>query len=180
LTGFPVYDSVFSTLNALAWTDMSFFSVPSRHGWVLPHRYAEDGADVPILLHLPASVPRETIYPPKRVDTRLIDLVLRLGMIPTLLALAGFAATLRRRALRPFVVFSGISLAVYARWFLAQPSWALKTKYLLFLLPVYVVYTMLGLRFVYRRDRRLGHAAAACLIAALLASEAYLWMFALG
>ena len=180
LNSFPVYDSVFSSLNAQAWTDMSFFSVPSRHGWVLPHHYAEDGADIPMLLHTPASTPREPIYPLKRVIPWLIDLVLRLGMIPTLLALAGFAATVRRRALRPFVAYGGISLAVYVRWFLAQPSWALKTKYMLFLLPVYIVYAMLGLNFVYRRNRRLGHAAAGGLIAALVVSEAYLWMFALG
>jgi 4-amino-4-deoxy-L-arabinose transferase-like glycosyltransferase len=180
LNSFPVYDSVFSSLHAQAWTDMSFFSVPSRHGWVLPHHYAEDGADIPMLLHTPASTPREPIYPPKRVIPRLIDLVLRLGMIPTLLALAGFAVTLRRRALRPFVVMSVISSAIYVRWFLAQPSWGLKTKYLLFLLPVYIVYAVLGLRSAYRLDRRLGLAAAVGLIAALAVSEAYLLMFALG
>ena len=159
---------------------MSFFSVPSRHGWKLPLHYGEGGASIPMVAQTPASEPRVPIYPVKKARAWLVDLVLRLGIVPTLLALVGFAATLRRRALRPFVAFSGVSLTVYAWWVLAQPAWALKTKYILFLLPVYVVYTILGLGFVYRLDRRLGHAAAACLVAALLASEAYLWMFALG
>jgi hypothetical protein len=133
-----------------------------------------------MLIHTPASTPREAIYPPKRVDPWLIGLVLRLGLVPTFLALAGLAATLRRRALRPFAAYVGISSAVYVRWLLGQPSWAIKTKYLLFLLPVYIAYAMLGLRAASRADRRLGYAAGVCLIAALVASEAYLWMFALG
>ena len=180
LNDFPVYDSVFTTLHALAWTDMSFFSVPSRHGWTLPAGYAEGGANMPMVVDTPASAPRVPIYPAKRVRLWLVDLVLRLGVVPTLLALLGFGAVLRRRAMQPFIVFSVISLAVYGWWFLAQPAWALKTKYILFLLPAYIAYTILGLNSIYRMDRRLGHAAAACLIASLIASEAYLWMFALG
>ena len=105
---------------------------------------------------------------------------MRLGVVPSLLAFIGFAATFRRRALRPFVAFVGISLAVYVWWVLAQPAWALKTKYILFLLPVYVVYALLGLRAVARQDRRLGFAATTGFVAALVVSEAYLWMFALG
>jgi hypothetical protein len=180
LNDFPVYDSVFTTLHALAWTDMSFFSVPSRHGWKLPEHYGEGSGVIPMVADTPASQPRVPIYPTKRVSRGLIEAVLRLGIIPTLLALVGFATTVRRRALRPFVVYTCASLGVYTWWVLAQPAWALKTKYILFLLPAYIVYVMLGLNFVYRRDRRLGHAAAVCLIAAMLASEAYLWMFALG
>lgn len=180
LNDFPVYASVFSTLHALAWTDMSFFSVPSRHGWRLPLHYGEGGGKIQLVAQTPASQMRVPPYPLKQVYPWLVDLVLRLGIFPSLLALLGFLATLRRRALRPFAVFSGVSLAAYAGWFLAQPAWALKTKYLLFLLSVYVVYAVMGMQTVYRLDRRLGHAAAACLIAALLAAEAYLVMFALG
>ena len=180
LNDFPVYDGVFTTLHALAWTDMSFFSMPSRHGWKLPTHYGEGGANLAMVAETPANAPRFAIYPAKRVRLWLVDLVLRFGVVPGLLALAGFAATLRRRALRPFVVFTAAASAVYAWWFLAQDSWALKTKYLLFLLPVYVVYALMGLRAADRWDRRLGFAAAAGLIAALLAAEAYLWSFALG
>jgi hypothetical protein len=180
LNDFAVYDGVFTTLNALAWTDMSFFSIPSRHGWKLPVHYAEDGPDIPMVATTPASAPRVPVYIPKNVSTRLVDLVLRLGVIPTLLAFAGLLATRLRRSLQPFGVYAAVSLGVYVWWFLAQPSWALKTKYILFLLPVYIAYAILGLRAAYRLDRRIGVAAIIFLIAALFANEAYLWMFALG
>jgi hypothetical protein len=180
LNDFPIYNSVLTTLHALAWTDMSFFSVPSRHGWKLPEHYGEGPGEIPMVAQTPAKTPRVPIYPLKRVEPGLVDLTLRLGLIPTLLALIGFAATIRRRAMRPFIVYTAASLAVYTWWFLAQPAWALKTKYILFLLPVYIVYAILGLRSAYRLDRRLGLAAAVGLIAALAVSEAYLWMFALG
>lgn len=180
LNDFPVYAGVFSTLHALAWTDMSFFSVPSRHGWKLPLHYAEGGGKIQLVAQTPANRTRVPPYPLKHARLWLVDLVLRLGVFPSLLALLGFLTTLRRRALRPFVVFSGVSLAAYAWWFLSQPAWALKTKYILFLLPVYVVYTVMGLRTAYRLDRRLALAATAGLIAALLVGEAYLFMFALG
>jgi hypothetical protein len=180
LNDFPVYDSVFTTLHTLAWTDMSFFSAPGRHGWTLPAHYAEGGADIPMVAQTPAGAPRVPVYPAKSVRLWLIELVLLLGIVPALLALAGFAATFLRRSFRPFVVLTSVSSAVYFWWVLAQDSWALKTKYLLFLLPVYVVYALAGLGAARRFDRRLGFAAAAGLIAALLAAEAYLWMFALG
>ncbi|MFI5363261.1 MAG: hypothetical protein ACHQ49_14940 [Elusimicrobiota bacterium] len=180
LDEFPIYRSVFTTLHALAWTDMSFFSVPGRHGWKLPLGYGEAGADMPMVAQTPANAARIDVYPAKRIQLWLVDLVLHLATIPSVLACIGFAATLRRRALRPFVAFTGVSLAVYFWWVLAQPAWALKTKYILFLLPAYVVYMIMGLRAVARVDRRLGFATAAGLIAALVASEAYLWMFALG
>lgn len=180
LNDFPTYNRVFSTLHALAWTDMSFFTVPSRHGWKLPLHYGEGSGAIQLVAQTSASQASVPPYPAKHVSLWLVDLVLRLGIYPTLLALLGFVVVLRRRALQPFIAFTVISVAVYTWWFLAQPAWALKTKYILFLLPAYIVYTIMGLRSVYHLDRRLGHVAAACLIAALVASEAYLWMFALG
>lgn len=180
LAGFPVYASVLSTLHAQAWTDMSFFSVPGRHGWMLPAPYAADGPDVPPVASTPPSTPREAPYPAKRVSIPLIELVLRLGLIPTILALFGFFATLRRKALRPFAVFSVLTVAVYVCWLSSQSSWTIKTKYVLFLLPVYAAYAVLGLRVLQKRDRRLGWAATAAFTAALLAAEAYCWAFALG
>lgn len=180
LNDFPVYDSVFSSLHAQAWTDMSFFSIPSRHGWQLPLGYAQGSGPLAMITTTPANAPREAMYPPKRVSLGLIGLTLRLGLIPSLLALIGLAVSLRRRALWPFAAFAAVSSAVYTAWFLTQPSWALKTKYILFLLPVYAVYCALGLKAANRVDRRLGFVAAAGLIAALCVSELYLWSFALG
>jgi hypothetical protein len=179
LTDFPVYRSVFSTLHALAWSDMSFYSVASRHGWRIPARYGEE-EKILLVAQTPASEPRVPPYPAKSVRPWLVELVLRLGVFPTLLALIGLAATFRRCATWPLLAYACASLAVYAWWFFGQPAWALKTKYILFLLPAYIAYVVMGLKSVYRRDRRLGHAAAAFLIAAILACEAYLCMFALG
>lgn len=180
LNDFPVYRSVPTALHALAWTDMSLFSVPGRHGWTLPLHYGEGGGRIALVAETLASDPHVAPYPAKRVPVWLVALVLRLGVIPSALALLGFAATWRRRALRPFALFAAITLGVYAWWFLGLDAWALKTKYILFLLPVYVADMVLGLRVLERQDPRLGRAAAACLIAALLVSEAYLWTFALG
>ncbi|MBI3565868.1 MAG: glycosyltransferase family 39 protein [Elusimicrobia bacterium] len=180
LDSFPASRGVLAALHAQAWTDMSFFSVSGRHGWVLPVGYATGGADMPMIAATPGKTPREPVYPDKKVPLPLVALLLRAGLIPTALAAWGFAATLRRRALRPFAAFAGISAAVYAWWFLGQPAWGLKTKYLLFLLPAYAAYATLGLRAAYRRDPRLGAAAAAAFLAALAVSEAYLWTFALG
>jgi len=179
LNDFPVYRSVFTALHALAWTDMSFYSVASRHGWRIPAGYGE-GETIRLIAQTPPDSPRVPPYPSKSVAPRLIELVLRLGVVPTALALIGFAATARRRAARPLLVYAVVSVAVYAWWFLGQPSWALKTKYILFLLPAYIIYAVMGLRGVYRLDRRLGHAAVACFIATLLVCEGYLVMFALG
>lgn len=180
LNDFPIYGSVLSTMNALAWTDMSFFSVPSRHGWKLPEHYAEPGTEIRLVAQAPASQARVDVYPPKQTIPWLIDLVLRLGLVPSILAVVGFFASLRRRTLRPFAAYAVCSLGVYFWWVLAQDAWALKTKYILFLLPVYVVYAITGLRATMRLDRRLGAAATVAFVAALVVSEAYLWMFALG
>ena len=59
LTRFPVYNSVFTTLHALAWSDMSFFSVPGRHG------------------------DRSRPYPTKHVSRGIVRAVLTLGLATT-------------------------------------------------------------------------------------------------
>ncbi len=173
-----VYYSVFSTLHALSWTDMTFFSVPARQPWKLPAGYGE-GSVIPMVIHTPAKAVRVAAYPAKRVPLWLIDLVLRFGLVPAALALVGLLATLRRRALEPFLLFCGLTFGVYAWWIIGQDSWAIKTKYILFLLPAYAAYAVLGLNALFRANRRLGYAAAAALVAALIVGEAYLWAFAL-
>jgi hypothetical protein len=69
-------------------------------------------------------------------------------------------------------------------WFLAQDSWALKTKYVLFLLPVYVLFALIGLRRVLSFAGAIGRIAAGTtlsLLGALFAvSVAYLTRFGLG
>jgi hypothetical protein len=115
LTNLPVYNSVFTTLHALAWSDMSFFSIRSRHG---------DSSDP---------------YPRKAIPPDLTLSVILLGLVANALAALGAIVTIGRRGFWSLAVLVAVTLAAYVWWLLPQPSWALKTKYILFLLPVYVL-----------------------------------------
>jgi hypothetical protein len=159
LTSYRVYRKVWTSLHAQAWSDMSFFSVRGRWGdtW------------------------ERQPYPDKRVFVPLVALVLAGGLVPTALALAGLAATLRRRALWPLAAFGAAALAAYLWWVAGQDEWAVKAKYLLFLVPLYALYAALGLRAARARlPRPAGLALVAAFAGALLLGEAWIWMFALG
>lgn len=156
LSDLPVYHSVPTTLHALAWSDMSFFSEPTRHG--------------------DPSHP----YPRKRIPAGLIGTVLALGFVPELLASVGFIVTLRRRVFQPLAIVSVVGMTAYTWWFVSQEAWGLKTKYLLFLLPVFVAYTVAGFAFVWNRAPRLGAMAGVLLAALVLLTNVYLLAFALG
>jgi hypothetical protein len=124
LTNLPFYRSVWTTMHGMAWGDMSLFSDPSRHGF-----YRQP-------------------YPPRHINAALAISLLILGLVPSALAIAGFLATLRHRVLWPLTVMTTLTWAAYVVWFLAQEDWALKTKYLLFLLPAYVVFALFGVRWL--------------------------------
>jgi 4-amino-4-deoxy-L-arabinose transferase-like glycosyltransferase len=160
LTDQPVYLSVWTTLHTMAWTDMTMFSVHARHG--------------------DPSQP----YRAKHVPVVLVVGVLYLGLLPTILAGIGFALSWRRRSLWPLSWFAASSWAAYVWWFIAQDDWALKTKYVLFLLPVYVLFASLGCGRVLAARTRPGQLVArgtVALLGALLCScAAYLGCFALG
>jgi 4-amino-4-deoxy-L-arabinose transferase-like glycosyltransferase len=132
----PVYASVWTSLHAMAWTDMSFFSVNSRHG--------------------DPSLP----YPDKHIPRGLVAWLLVLGLIPSALSLLGLWGGWRAPTRWPLLAYSAVSLATYAWWFLAQDSWALKTKYILFLLPVYALLAGDGLERVLHLPGRAGTATA--------------------
>ena len=124
LTDQPVYYSVLTSMHALAWTDMSFFSVRSRHG--------------------DPSLP----YPDKLIPRWLIAATLIAGLFPTVLAAAGALSTLQRKSLRVCTLMTVLTATSYTVWFAGQDIWALKTKYVLYLLPAYVAYMVIGLRVV--------------------------------
>jgi hypothetical protein len=144
----------------MAWTDMSFFSVHERHG-----------------------DPTKP-YPARHVPIALVSSMLYLGLVPSALALLGFALTSFRKSLWPLSFFGSSSFAAYVWWFLAQDSWALKTKYVLFLLPVYVLFALIGLRRLFATETAIGRIAAGTtlsLLGALVAtSVTYLTSFGLG
>ncbi len=154
LTEVPVYRSVFTTLHALTWSDMSFFSEPDRHG---------DPARP---------------YPRKRISVGLVGVVLVLGFVPELFAAIGFVVTIRRLMFRPLAIVCVVGISAYVWWFVSQESWALKTKYLLFLVLPFVLYTVSGLAYVWPRAPRLAAVAAVLIAVLLVATNTYLLAFA--
>jgi hypothetical protein len=156
LTYLPFYRSVWTTLYGMAWGDMSLFSDPSRHGF-----YRQP-------------------YPRKRISPLLATSVLTLGLVPSFLAVAGFLATLRHRLLWPLTAIAGMTWVAYVFWFLAQEDWALKTKYILFLLPAYVVFALLGLRWLRHLWLPAARVATWLLVLLILSAHLYLLNFAWG
>jgi 4-amino-4-deoxy-L-arabinose transferase-like glycosyltransferase len=156
LDSFPVYRSVWTSLYAQGWSDMSFFSEPSRHG---------DG---------------QGRYPQKRIPAWLYAAVLFLGLVPTGLGCLGFLAAGFRRLFQPFILMVVTTLGVYIQWVVSQQAWALKTKYILFLLPVFAIYSAVGLRKLRRLAAAWVYSLAVVLfIIAIGLTQAYLFFFAL-
>ena len=156
LTNLPFYRSVWTTLHGMAWGDMSLFSDPSRHGF-----YRQP-------------------YPRKRISPLLATSVLALGLVPSFLALAGFVASLKHRSLWPLSVMAILTFIAYVIWFVAQEDWALKTKYILFLLPAYVVFALLGVRWLRQLWVPAAHAATGLMVLLVVCAHLYLLNFAWG
>jgi 4-amino-4-deoxy-L-arabinose transferase-like glycosyltransferase len=157
LTNQPVYRSVPTTLYAQAWTDMTFFSNPTRHGDL--------------------SMP----YPERTMPRGLVVTVLALGLVPTALTAVGLVASLPDRRQWPLAALAATSWAAYAYWVVSQPVWGLKTKYLLFLAPVYVAWALVGLDVARRRAGPLaGMVLFGALGATVVVADAYVLQFALG
>jgi hypothetical protein len=73
-----------------------------------------------------------------------------------------------------------LGAGAYVWWFLAQPNWGLKTKYVLFLLPAFAVYVVCGLGWINRRAPALAAGIAVLLIALIVLVHAYLTVFSIG
>jgi hypothetical protein len=157
LTVLPLYRSVWTTLHGLMWGDMGFFTNPTRHGTAL------------------------ALYHDRHIAPWLASAVLLLGLVPTVLAGVGFATTLRRRAFRPVALVCLVGLSIYLHWVVAQAWWALKAKYLLFLLPAYVLYLVVGTRWAVRVLPAWASAAiVSSMIALVVLANLYLLSFAIG
>jgi 4-amino-4-deoxy-L-arabinose transferase-like glycosyltransferase len=156
LTMFPVYQSVPTTLHALTWSDMSLFSRRTRHGLSTdPYRY-------------------------KRIPIALVMTVIVLGFVPEALAIIGVVVTWRRRAFLPVAVFGGVTCAAYLWWLLPQSEWALKSKYILCLLPPAVLYATVGQAWLTRRWPVAGTVSALLLVGLVVVAHVYLYGFAVG
>jgi hypothetical protein len=135
---------------------MTFFSEPTRHG--------DPGHP----------------YPRKRIPAAITRTVLLLGLVPELLAMVGVMVTIRRRAFAPLAVMCVVSLGAYTWWFTSQSQWALKTKYLLFLLPAFVLYAVVGLGWLWRRAPWAGFAGGVLVTMLIVFTHVYLLAFAVG
>jgi hypothetical protein len=122
------------------------------------------------------------LYPSRGVPAWLASSVLVAGIAPAVLALVGLAATLRRRSLASLHLFVATAMAVYTWWVLQGPDWMLKTKYILFLYPAYVLYALFGLAFLERRiGRRFSERVVpVTALVAVALTLAYLVRFAVG
>jgi hypothetical protein len=104
--------------------------------------------------------------------------VVVLGFVPEALALLGVIVSARRRIVRPMLVFALITVAAYTWWLLPQDRWALKTKYLLVLVPVGVAFAVVGQAWLARRMPVLAAATAALLVALTVVAHVYMFVFA--
>lgn len=156
LTNQPVYRSVWTTLHAMTWTDMSFFSNPVRHGSGL------------------------ALYPFRDVPRGVVATVLYVGLLPAILFAIGLAATLASGRHWPLGVVILSTMVVYMYWVFGQEHWALKTKYILFLLAPILVCIGEGIRVLHRGGRAAGAAGVVGLgLLVAGASKSFLISFAL-
>ena len=108
---------VLNSLYGQLWTDFSFFTIAYRHG---QHEFKH-------------------IYQGKYMPEFVLWAVLISGIIPTCLGMAGFVLMLFQSD-KYLLIFIGIlSLGVYAHWFMGHNYWMLKSKYLLFLVPIWLI-----------------------------------------
>ncbi len=157
LTLLPIYRSFWTTLHGLMWGDMGFFTNPTRHGM------------------------GRALYEDRHIAPWLASSVLLLGIVPTVLAVIGFARTLMRRAFRPMALLSVVGFWSFLHWVVAQRYWSIKTKYVLFLLPAYVLYLVVGTRWTVRvLPGWMSATIVASAIALIVLADLYLFSFAIG
>jgi hypothetical protein len=157
LNDLPVYRSFWTTMHGLTWGEMGFFTNPTRHGTRYP------------------------FYHDRHVPPWLASAVLVLGIAPNVLAIVGLAITVRRRAYLPITILCAVGWLIYLQYVLSQEIWAIKAKYLMFLLPAYALYVAIGLRWVRAKlPDALSAGVVLTLAALLLAAHLYLLRFAIG
>jgi hypothetical protein len=111
----------------------------------------------------------------------LASAVLVLGIVPNVLAIAGLAITVRRRAYLPITILCAVGWLIYLQYVLSQEIWAIKAKYLMFLVPAYALYVSIGWRWVRAKLPDAVSAGVVLTLAALvLAAHLYLLRFAIG
>lgn len=110
-------NEVLTSLYGQLWTDFSFFSVKGRHG----------------LFEF------QEVFRGKATPKALLWAILIAGLVPVVLGGVGFALLALQREAGLLLGLFVITVAVYVNWFTGYTIWMLKTKYLLFLIPVWLV-----------------------------------------
>ena len=108
---------VLNSLYGQLWTDFSFFTIPYRHG-----QYEVD-----------------FIYQGKFMPTPLLWAILISGLIPVSIGIVGFGLMLLQSDKWILLSIAFVSLGLYAHWITGHNYWMLKSKYLLYLLPIWLI-----------------------------------------
>ncbi len=118
LKHYPQYNSeVLNSLYGQIWTDMSFFTIAYRHG---QHE-------------------TKHIYQGKFMPKLLLWAILITGLVPLVSGVVGFGILMFQKNSYVLTVMFFVSIAVYVHWFMGHNAWMLKTKYLLYLLPICLI-----------------------------------------
>jgi len=150
---FPSFNNqVITSHYGQLWTDFSFFSVHGRHGM---HEF-------------------RLIFDDKWVPITLIWAILIAGLLPVAYSGVGFFQLLWQREAMLVTGLFIITIAAYLNWFSGYYIWMLKTKYLLYLLPFWLLFInkfadLVGPRVV-----------AWSIIPSVVLSVAYCFIFAIG
>ena len=149
---FPQYNQqVLTSLYGQTWTDFSFFSVAGRHG----------------IFEFQNSFKGKTI-PPALLWSLLIT-----GLIPVVFGVLGFLLLAGEGRAKLLIGLSVVTVAVYLNWVAGYTIWMLKTKYLMFLIPNWLV-------FIDRFAGVIGPRATSLLVwPAALSAVAYCFAFAI-
>ena len=152
LNQFPAYNNdVMTSFYGQLWTDFSFFSLRDRHGHAFG-RY---------------------IYPEKDIPTKIVYLLLIAGLAPCLLSLFGLGVMVYTRQAPLLLLIFVITMAVYVNWMMGFHIWMIKTKYLMHLLPIWLL--MLGYGLSKLRYPAIGYIL---LLPSILLSAVYCYLFA--
>lgn len=108
---------VLNSLYGQLWTDFSFFTIPYRHG---QHEV-------------------KFIYKGKYMPEALLWAILISGLFPVIFGIAGFILMLFQTDKYLLNCILIVSLGLYIHWFMGHNYWMLKSKYLLYLLPIWAI-----------------------------------------
>ena len=118
LNSFKAFNSeVLTSHYGQLWTDFSVYSRANRHGqWF-----------------------QASFYTGKYIPSWILWGLLVAGLIPVIAGFGGFLALVISREATLLLGMFVLCIAIYINWFLGHYEWMLKTKYHLYLLPIWLI-----------------------------------------